>query len=497
MAARTLVFVHGWSVTHTRTYGALPERLAAEARAAGEELRIEHVWLSRYVSFHDQVRMSDLAFAMQRAVERDLAAVLKSRERFAVITHSTGGPVVRTWWYEYFARRGENCPMSHLIMLAPANFGSALAQLGKSRVSRLRSWVKGVEPGQGVLDWLEHGSAESWNLNEAWIRGQFGDQTGRTVFPFVLTGQSITRALYDHLNSYTGEVGSDGVVRAAAANLNASYVRLQQRGAITGEGIPLQAVGGAPRAPGSAFRLIGGASHWGAERGIMESVPPGAGGPPAPVADAIRRCLAVDTPAQYARLCRQFGDETLEVSTNERVEVEKIRLLPDRTHIHDAMSLVIFRLRDGDGYPVEDFDLLLTGEGDSPDRLPAGFLADRQRNLRSRNVLTFYFNHAVMVGCPEVRDPRDPAHVLRDRQRGIDVLGLRVTARPAEGFVHYLPAYYRARKPLLDRLIRAHETALVDIVLRRVVHKGAFEIHPATEDRGAFSRVPPGEPLEE
>ena len=48
--------------------------------------------------------------------------------------------------------------MSHLIMLAPANYGSALAQLGKQRLSRIKSWFEGVEPGQGVLDWLELGS---------------------------------------------------------------------------------------------------------------------------------------------------------------------------------------------------------------------------------------------------------------------------------------------------------------------------------------------------
>eukprot|EP01031_Cornospumella_fuschlensis_P043536 gene43536-53229_t len=44
-------------------------------------------------------------------------------------------------------------------MLAPANFGSALAQLGKGRVGRLKAWFSGVEPGQGVLDWLELGSS--------------------------------------------------------------------------------------------------------------------------------------------------------------------------------------------------------------------------------------------------------------------------------------------------------------------------------------------------
>jgi hypothetical protein len=69
----------------------------------------------------------------------------------------------------YAVSKDRVCPMSHLIMLAPANFGSALAQLGKSRISRLKTWFEGVEPGTGVLDWLELGSPEAWKLNRAWI----------------------------------------------------------------------------------------------------------------------------------------------------------------------------------------------------------------------------------------------------------------------------------------------------------------------------------------
>ncbi|MEZ6037932.1 MAG: hypothetical protein R3F29_10655 [Planctomycetota bacterium] len=158
MPPTTIVFVHGWSVTHTDTYGGLPERLAAEARAAGEELAVADLWLGRYVSFRDEVRMPDLAWAMECAVQEQLGELLAKQQRFAVITHSTGGPVARAWWHEFYATRRKRCPMSHLVMLAPANFGSALAQLGKGRLSRMKSWLSGVEPGQGVLDWLEHGS---------------------------------------------------------------------------------------------------------------------------------------------------------------------------------------------------------------------------------------------------------------------------------------------------------------------------------------------------
>ena len=46
----------------------------------------------------------------------------------------------------------------------------------------------------------------------------------------MLTGQSIDRHFYDNLNSYTGEAGSDGVVRVAAANLNFGMLRIEQAG---------------------------------------------------------------------------------------------------------------------------------------------------------------------------------------------------------------------------------------------------------------------------
>src|SRR4029079_13272815 len=115
--------------------------------------------------------------------------------------------------------------MSHLIQLAPANFGSALAQLGKERLSRIATWFQGVEPGTGALDCLELGSPESWKLTEAWIRESAKVMKSGRTFPFVLTGQSIDHKLYDHVNSYTGEIGSDGVVRVAEANVQIKHPR--------------------------------------------------------------------------------------------------------------------------------------------------------------------------------------------------------------------------------------------------------------------------------
>jgi len=497
----TIVFIHGWSVTHTDTYGGLPERLTAEAAATGQTLRLRDLWLGRYVSFRDEVRMEDLSLAMEHAVRRELADLLAGSERFGVITHSTGGPVARDWWWRHYASKKEVgvCPMSHLVMLAPANFGSALAQLGKSRVGRLKSWAGGVEPGQGVLDWLEHGSAEAWALNEAWIRGRFGKWEAENAFPFVLTGQTIDRKLYDHLNSYTGELGSDGVVRVPAANMNARLVRLVQKAPDaqgetrqTGE---LEIAGGrVVRGPATAFRLISGASHSGQGKGILNSVAPEVGGHGAEVVDIVRRCLAVHSATEYESLSTAFAAETDQVHRDEMVEIEEIPILPDREYVHDRTTLVIFRVHDSEGHPLTDFDLELTGLEDNPDGLPEGFFKDRQKNHLSRHVLTYFVNHDLLVGTPEVPDPRG-GNPLRQERPGIPTLGLRLTPRPQEGFVRFLPCGIRANERMLRAVLAPDQTTLVDIELRRIVHEGVFRMSPAIEGRGSFKEDPPGPAL--
>src|SRR6185436_11614715 len=151
MPAVTLVFVHGWSVTNLNTYGNLPARLRAEGKARGVDIQVEEIFLGRYISFHDEVRVADISRAFKTAIVDQLSHITAKGNRFICITHSTGGPVIRDWWNRYYKDKRGKCPMSHLIMLAPANFGSALAQLGKGVLSRLKSWWNGVEPGQGVL----------------------------------------------------------------------------------------------------------------------------------------------------------------------------------------------------------------------------------------------------------------------------------------------------------------------------------------------------------
>src|SRR5882757_9983953 len=148
-----LVFVHGWSVTNLNTYGQLPLRLRAEFAGRGADTTIHEIWLGQYISFHDEVQLSDISRAFQAAVDEQLKDILTAGEKFVCITHSTGGPVIRDWWARFWKGNGIPCPMIDLVLLVPANFGSELAQLGKGTISRLKSWAGGLEPGQGVLDW--------------------------------------------------------------------------------------------------------------------------------------------------------------------------------------------------------------------------------------------------------------------------------------------------------------------------------------------------------
>jgi hypothetical protein len=498
MADQIVIFVHGWSVTDTETYGGLPERLRLEAALQGINIRVEEIFLGRYISFHDEVRLPDISRALQTALhDSPIAGALQGNRRFACITHSTGGPVVRDWWHRYYpGPEAGTCPLSHLIMLAPANYGSALAQLGKARLGRLKSWFGGVEPGQGVLDWLELGSDEAWRLNKAWIFGDGSRIGANGVFPFVLTGQSIDREFYDNLNTYTGEMGSDGVVRAATANLQGQYIKLAQEAPHLqdGELIAPELVFETPViAPETAFRIVRGKSHSGDSKGIMRSVT----ADPAEehnkeTVDSILACLKVENAAAYTDLCATFRAETTTVQEEERLEVDEHLFLRPTYFFHDRCSMVIFRVLDDHGYPVTDFDLTLTvGPKNDANHLPEGFFIDRQRNHVHPEIITYFINTDVMLGCKPVKHG---SKVIRKTSPGTKSLGFTIKARPEKGFVHYLPCKISASTELLQQIIRPNSTTMLDIRLRRIVHKAVFRADiPTSPHSGDFKDTKPGD----
>ncbi|GAB3039863.1 MULTISPECIES: phospholipase [Oleiagrimonas] len=502
MAKQLVVFVHGWSVTSTSTYGELPARLKAEAsRRGGPDLDVRQIHLGEYVSFRDEVRVHDIARAFDAALGKVLADA-GGKQRCVCITHSTGGPVVREWLDRFVvqADRLSSCPISHLIMLAPANFGSALARLGKSRIGGIKAWFNGVEPGQGVLDWLELGSPESCALNLRWIHDYPALKLTRgrhPLYPFVLSGDAIDRKLYDHINPYTGENGSDGVVRLAGANLNAAHVVLRQPAPEPDEPLPtakkrLRALEleSAARSEPCAFRIIPHASHSGTDMGIMGAVRNDQ--QPNATVEQILRCLGVRSAREYDALREAFDRENAaHQQPAQRLETEHVPVLPDREYIHDPCCMALVRLFDSTGLRVSSVDMLLTaGPQNDPNQLPSGFLVDRQANARQPGNLCFYLNHAVLEGCPPI--PRADGSIARPELKPRPPYGLHVRPRGGERFVEYWDATLDVSVQSLLPLLRPNETTLVDIHLSRIVREGVFGFTRQLAPPHDFRDVPPG-----
>jgi hypothetical protein len=451
-----VIFVHGWSVRTTGTYGQLPARLREGAGRLGVELKTANVFLSQYVSFQDDVTLDDIARAFHQALAELVIPGLAAGERFACITHSTGGPVVRKWLDVYYGSDGlSQCPMSHLVMLAPANHGSALAQLGKSRLSRIKFLLEGGEPGKRVLDWLELGSAGQWELNLAALDYRYTDHG---LFPFVLTGQKIDRGMYDHLNSYTGEAGSDGVVRVAAANMNFNYICLEQ---VDGE-LKLRRKARTPR---MAFGVLPGRSHSGERIGIIRSVPKEDTDParPHPTVEWVLRCLAVTEAADYERVCNALDELTAGTQEGERFE-ETQKRVGNTTTVTDQYCMLTFKLRDDRGETLSNYDLLLTaGPGYDPNELPDGFFCDRQRNQLDPGRITYFLNYNRMQ-----QGLLAPAMEQK--------LGLRLVARPDSGLAYYSVAELRSDVATVEQMLRRNETAMVEIMLHRTVDLAVFRL---------------------
>ncbi|MBT2145121.1 MULTISPECIES: phospholipase [unclassified Rhodanobacter] len=458
----TLVFVHGWSVTNTSTYGQLPQQLQQQAAAAGLTLSLADIWLSEYVSFDDAVTMPDLVRAFDHAL-RDLHLLDAS---FACITHSTGGPVVREWLRAQRDKPATHSTikLSHLVMLTPANFGSALAQLGKGLLGRLKAWFGGVEPGQRILDWLELGSAESLSLNLDYIHSD--DPVERGQFLFVLTGDRPDRKLYDHLNSYTGEDGSDGVVRIAAANLNAHHAVLSPQ-ANSASGTDTLALT-LNRGPRCAFKLVADAAHSGDERGIMASAAPA-------TVQAILRCLQVRSAGDYEGLCDAFERENA-ARDADKVELEPAGPFAPRVHIHDPRSLLIVRLADEAGEPLSGAGFLLTaGAQASADLLPDGFMLDRQANSKQRTTISLFLDHSLLAGDDRVADPRNSRKTLRAAVASHRPYGASVQPVDLGGLIHHALARSAAGDDLFA-MLGPHQTTVLDVVLPRKIHEGVFRL---------------------
>ena len=436
-----VIFVHGWSVTDTNTYGLLPEAIAKQAVDYGLTIDIKHIWLGKYISFDDTVNMSDIVRAFDQAL-RDQFSEGESISDFSCITHSTGGPVVREWVDHYYGSEHlNNSPLRHLVMLAPANHGSPLAALGKQRVGRIKAWFDDVEPGQLVLNWLALGSQQQIDLSSAYLDYQ---PAKNRFFPFVLTGQSIDKHFCDFVNSYLSEAGSDGVVRVSGANLNYSMVKLaesnEQKSNSDSTTYLLKPVGSISRPASTAFGVVPNASHSGKTKGIMRSV-----------------VSPTSTKIQVAEIlqCLQVNNEN-EYLTREN---QLVALTAKTQKSGNRYMNCVFVIKDDQGVPVNDYDLILLGKDHDPDKLSKGFFVDRQQNAANKNHLVYYINYDV---------------IMKNKWTGF-----RVIARPSKGLSYYHTVEYHLDE--INMPLNSNETLYIEIELQRCIDKNVFRFDNAAD----------------
>lgn len=227
---RQVAILHGWS-DNSESFRPLSDYLKDSG------YRVVPIFLGDYVSLRDDVNIDDVAKRMEEVVREKMARPARARDRLAknfdMIVHSTGGLVARRWIAGHYADRP--CPVKNLVMLAPANFGSRLAHIGRSMLGRVaKGWRTGFESGEEMLYALELSSTFQWELAQSDLLIEPDAPSGSAEYyaadkvrPFVIVGTHPYPGLAEKL---TNENGSDGTVRVAAANMNVHGVTIDFSG---------------------------------------------------------------------------------------------------------------------------------------------------------------------------------------------------------------------------------------------------------------------------
>lgn len=338
--AGQVVLLHGWSDS-SDSFKPLRDFLQAHDRPTTD------IWLGDYISLDDDVRVEDVAKRMQTVIAERLASGDLTAP-FDLIVHSTGALVAREWLVSYYPD-GVGAPVKRLIMLAPANFGSKLAAKGKSLVGRvIKGWDNGFQTGQEMLDSLELASSYQWrlcqrDLLDATGHGSAGPFGRNKVWPFVIIG---ARGWESGLQQVVNEDGSDGTVRAAAANLNVHGITVDFS---TNPTAPTFRVWKQRTDALIPFALLPQYTH-----GSIIRPQEGEGG----LATRLFEALACETANEYASLAdawRDISEATYALATDRARRQAVFGSKPPSADTFHQYLQLIFYARDDHNRPVDDF----------------------------------------------------------------------------------------------------------------------------------------------
>jgi pimeloyl-ACP methyl ester carboxylesterase len=453
-----LILLHGWSDS-SASFTRLARHLARAGAVAGGDVR--SIALGDYLSMSDELRFDDLQAALDRAW--DDHGLPRTPYACDVVVHSTSALIVRDWLSRHFAV--DASPVKHLVMLAPANFGSPLAHVGRSMLGRAMKGFVRRQEGQGlwqtgtqILRGLELASPYSWELAE---RDRFGDGEGRYGPGRVLCTALVGDTGFRGIQALANEPGGDGAVRIATANLNCAYLRI----AITadereGRLVP-HITAQADSCGRAAFRILPGIDH--------SSIKLDA--PPSRLSRAQRGAL---THIEQALAVRdvEFAPWCLDC---EQANAERTQG-PQLPRARPGFQHTVVRVRDQFDAPVPDYLL----EFFEPGRRDGGTLASRIHGEAIRGVHVYQADRSYRSLYI------DTHRFHRALEQAGGTLGFSLTAFPMLGSGGAVAGFrtfadediddLRLDTEAVAQLLQPHRTLLLDIRLEREQAPSVFRL---------------------
>ena len=455
-----VAIIHGWSDT-SKSFHDLRDFLGRN----GYEVR--QIWRGDYVSKDDDVRVPDVAKRMQGVIQ-ELIAQRQLTVPFDLVVHSTGGLVAREWVATYYPD-GAGCPAKRIIMLAPANFGSRLAALGKSMIGRIaKGWNNWFQTGQEMLRGLELASPYQWHLATRDLldpegRNGTGPYGNGRIWPFVIAG---TRGYSGGLREIVNERGSDGTVRPAAANLNVVGMTIDfSTGASRPAIRPWTSRVAASRVP---MAILPDRDHGSIVR--PDDAVAGDDATRPRLGRLILQALACGSDSEYAQIAKQWyelSEETHALRNSLPARAE------ERGNLHQYMQFVV-RARDDHGQPVDDYFLEFFSPRMKGDRDVVYFhqnvLEHVHTNSVSPSFRCLFVDRTDLVegfyALARTPERQTLAVSVSAAQLGRNIRYFDKTSEGARGqvVIHALAA---AARDDLDARVRRNTTHLIDMILPR------------------------------
>lgn len=435
--ANKLIILHGWS-DDSESFFPLTDWLKTRGFA------VVPIYLGDYLSMNDEITLFDLGFAFRRAL--DANGISQGPHSFDVIVHSTGGLVIREYLRQVCQFSPQRTPIEHLLMLAPANFGSPLAKMGKSMLGRVLkgwNWEHFGETGKSILEALELASAYSWQL----ALDDLFDGKNAVFHPgCTRVTVMVGTASYDNYRKALHENGSDGTVRVSTANLNANLLRIDFRDPAAPDYTFVQ-----DNCPRLAFAVL--------DRNHSTIYDPLAKSQAAPWAKVVENALTVSVSgyAAHVRDCADLTAATFKAGGNSAK--------------YHQYQHVVFHVHDQFGSPVDDYVVeFYQQEDDQADRV-----FSKIHGEILEKVTTFSLDESYRSFLFDITD-LEKFFVQRPNAR----VEMSVTAAAVSSHISYrnppggIPVFTAKDR----KFMRPNEPILVDVTLYRDPAPGVFTLMP-------------------